>query len=241
MKCSFLTMWFNSLSENQSWSSLWNDYIRCKCGGIKKISEECSACGQKELTSHNYSTTFTDPNGNEHEVNQSIMMGGEGRYEDWVYLDMLEREWNRPIINSENSFLNSDQSSPSPRAIIVLIFWTYFETRIERIYRETLKKLPKTVVKDLLERYSSIGYRLDKLYKITYECSYWSDLHDLGFGKVSNMLNRIQTKRNRFVHGHPEAIDDELVEELVENLKLEHQSYISVFNKRMHEQSLEEK
>lgn len=146
---------------------------------------------------------------------------------------MLEREWNRPILDTEKSFLNSYQSSPSPRAIIVLIFWTYFETRIERIYRETLKSLPKSVVEDLLERYSSIGCRLDKLYKITYECSYWSDLHDIGFGKISNMLNRIQTQRNKFVHGHPEAIDDELVEELVQNLKLEHESYILVFNKRM--------
>lgn len=54
-------MWYNSLSENQSWSSLWSNYIRCDCGGIKKISVECSACGQKEIEIN--TTIVRDSNG----------------------------------------------------------------------------------------------------------------------------------------------------------------------------------
>jgi hypothetical protein len=29
-------------------------------------------------------------------------MGAEGRYEDWVYLQLLEREWNRPVTETEH-------------------------------------------------------------------------------------------------------------------------------------------
>jgi sulfur carrier protein ThiS len=34
------------------------------------------------------------------------------------------------------------------------------------------------------------------------------------------------------MHGAPEAIDDITIEELIRNLKLEHESWIAVYNKR---------
>ena len=37
------------------------------------------------------------------------------------------------------------------------------------------------------------------------------------------------------MHGHPEAIDDALVEELVAGLKDEHEGWIAVFNRRLKE------
>ena len=37
------------------------------------------------------------------------------------------------------------------------------------------------------------------------------------------------------MHGHPEAIDDALVEELVAGLKDEHEGWIAVFNRRLRE------
>ena len=178
------------------------------------------------------------PDGTEYKVPPALV-GGEGRYEDWVYLQMLEREWLRPITDADHFHSIAEGSRPSPRAIVVLVFWAYFETRInfetriKRLIRETTMSLPKTVTKDLLQRYSSIGARLDRLYRVLFSTTYWTDLDDLGYSNVSQILKRVQECRNRFAHGHPEAIDDSLVEELVAGLKDEHESWIAVFNRRI--------
>ena len=66
---------------------------------------------------------------------------------------------------------------------------------------------------------------------MVFSTTYWVDLNDLGYGKVAALLGRVQKCRNRFTHGHPEAIDDALVEELVAGLKDEHEGWIAVFNK----------
>ena len=42
-----------------------------------------------------------------------------------------------------------------------------------------------------------------------------SGLNDLEYGRVAALLKQVEQCRNRFTHGHPEAIDDTLVEELV--------------------------
>jgi len=169
--------------------------------------------------------------GSEHQI-MPAFMGGEGRYEDWVYLIMLEREWLRPLTDADR-FLNVAESSrPSARAIVVLVFWTYFETRVERLFREALRELPIAVTEDLLRRYASVGARLDRLYKIVFSTTYSADLEDLGFGAVSKLLVRVQQRRNDFAHGKPEAIDDSLVTDLVMALKDEHESWIAVFNRR---------
>ncbi len=160
-------------------------------------------------------------------------MGGEGRYEDWVYLIMLEREWLRPVTDADRFFNVAEGRRPSVRAIVVLVFWTYFETRIERLFREVLKDLPVAVTEDLLRRYASIGARLDRLYKVVFSTTYWADLDSLGYASISKLLTRVQQLRNEFAHGHPEAIDDALVADLVMGLKQEHESWISVFNKRI--------
>ena len=159
--------------------------------------------------------------------------GAEGRYEDWVYPKMLEREWLRPITDADRFLSISEECRPSPRAIVIMVFWTYFETRIERLFRETMTALPQAVTENLLRRYSSIGSRLDRLYRVAFSTTYWADLNDLGHSKVSHLLQHIQARRNDFAHGHPEAIDGSLVEELVAGLKDEHESWIAVFNRRI--------
>ena len=132
-------------------------------------------------------------------------MGAEGRYEDWVYLMMLEREWLRPVTDADRFHSIPEQNRPSARAIVVLVFWAYFETRIERLIRETVGPLPESILEDLLRRYSSVGARLDRLYRVLFSTTYWTDLDDLGFSNVSALLERVQTCRNKFVHGHPES------------------------------------
>lgn len=43
-------------------------------------------------------------------------------------------------------------------------------------------------------------------------------------------LEWVRVKRNVFAHGDPSAIDDALVEAVVENLKTDHESWIAIFN-----------
>ena len=152
-----------------------------------------------------------DTDGNEHRVKPELA-GAEGRYEDWVYLEMLEREWRRPVdANLYGSIRRGGR--PSARAIVVLVFWSYFETRIGRLFRETAKAVPGQVMDHLLERHSSVGARMDRLYRVVFSSTYRADLNDLGYGGVAALLKQVELCRNRFAHGHPEAIDDALVEE----------------------------
>jgi hypothetical protein len=77
-----------------------------------------------------------------------------------------------------------------------------------------------------------VGARLDRLYKIVFAATYWEDLSDLGFERVATLLQVVQKRRNEFAHGQPAAIDEELIKNLVEALKDEHEAWIAVFNKR---------
>lgn len=223
-------MWYESLPKDRSWSSLWNGYIRCECGGIRKFEGQCPSCGL-DLPNPESVTVF-DTDGKEYRVPPAYM-GGEGRYEDYVYLEMLEREWLRPVADADRYHSIPEAHRPSVRAIVILVFWTYFETRIERLFRQSVRSIPESILEDLLSRYSSVGARVDRLYKIVFSTTYWKDLNDLGYSNVSTLLKDVHTRRNNFVHGQPEAIDDALVEKLIKGLKDEHESWIAVFNRRI--------
>ena len=224
-------LWYEALSADESWFSLWSGYIRCVCGGIRSPEAQCAVC-DKELPNLDW-VVVHDTDGNEHRV-PPVFNGAEGGYEDWVYLRLLEREWLRPVEAELYDSIPKDHR-PSARAIVVLMFWSYFETRIQRLFRETAEAVPKMVMDHLLERHSSVGARMDRLYKVVFSTTYRADLSDLGYGKVAALLRRVQECRNRFTHGHPEAIDDALVEKLVAGLKEEHEGWIAVFNRRLKE------
>jgi hypothetical protein len=163
----------------------------------------------------------------------NVFAGGENRYEDWVYLMMLEREWKRELSGADYLPGVIQSAKPSPRASVVLVFWSYFETRINRLIEEATRSLPTGVARDLLKRHSQIGSRLERLYNVLFATTYWSDLENVGYANVANALRSVQQRRNRFVHGHPEAIDDELVLTLVGILREEHEAWITVFNHRV--------
>lgn len=221
--------WFSQLGKDDSWARLWSGYITCKCGGIRRHGETCSAC-QSPMPKYEGRTIQLE-DGTEQYIPPAFA-GAEGRYEDWVYLIMLEEEWFRPITDKARYMSISENSRPSPKAVIVLIFWTYFETRIDRLFKTMFDGLPEAISADLLQKYSSVGSRLDRLYKIAFGTTYWADLEELHFAPVADLLKRTQQSRNAFMHGHPEAINDSLVEELILALKDEHESWVSVFNRR---------
>lgn len=156
--------------------------------------------------------------------------GAEGRYEDWIYLRLLEREWKRPVLDDEDS-KSANGNHCSPRAAIVLLFWSYFETRIDRLLRVAFRNIPSALAENTLQRYSSIGARLDRLYNILFGTTYGKDLSELGYEHVWRHLTEVQQSRNAFSHGNPGAINDQLVESVIAMLEIEHESWIAVFNR----------
>lgn len=220
-------MWYDELA-GKSWASLWSGYVLCggNCPGIRKIDVSCPACGADPFdTSPQVITT----NG-EKMVIPAAFAGAEGRYEDYIYLQMLQREWERPVVEFER-FVGAE--GPSAQAALVLLFWSYFETRIERLHRTAMRTLPQRVLDDELRRYSRIRSRLYDLYKIFFGTNYFDDLRAQGFVAVADLLNDIHQRRNEFSHGKPQAINDATVKALVENLNTEHEAWIAVYNSRV--------
>ena len=229
-------MWFDELAPGATWASLWNDYLQCgDCLGIRKIEGLCGSCGRPLPR---YAPTLVRLENGTQMLVPPAFAGAEGRYEDVVYLLMLEREWKRPLTAADFFPDVVASSRPAARAVVVLVFWTYFETRIERLLRGSMREIPEGIVEDLLRRYGSVGSRLDGLYKVLHRATYWSDLEELGFQGVSLLLKRVREQRNEFMHGDPKAIDDALVADLVATLKEEHEGWIRVYNRRVARQQL---
>ena len=88
------------------------------------------------------------------------------------------------------------------------------------------------VAEDTLQRYSGIGVRLDRLYRVLFATTYWADLNELGYNDVSAHLLEVQRCRNAFAHGEPNAISDTLAASVVANLKREHEAWIAIYNRR---------
>ena len=222
-------MWFDQLS-GKSWTDLWWGYVVCSgdCPGIRKIVASCPVCGAEPFDTSPQTVTI----GGKERVIPRAFMGAEGCYEDYIYLQMLQREWERPAAEFERFDHFADAERPSARAALVLLFWGYFETRIERLHRTAMRGLPKRVLDDELRRYSGVGSRLHDLYKIFFGTTYFDDLSAQGFGGVADMLKDVHERRNKFAHGKPQAINDATVKAVVENLKAEHDGWIAVYNSR---------
>lgn len=223
-------MWCDNL-PGKSWTSLWSDYVLCggDCPGIRRIDAPCPACGSDPFDTSPSIRTISD----ERMVIHPTFAGAEGRYEDYIYLQMLQREWERPTAEFERFSHFADSERPSARAALVLLFWGYFETRVERLHRTAMRGLPQRVLDDELRRYSGIGSRLHDLYKIFFGTDYFEDLRAHGFSVVADLLKDIHERRNEFTHGKPQAINDATVNALVENLKGEHEAWIAVYNRRV--------
>ena len=223
-------MWVDDLPPESSWTSLWSEYIRCgECGGIRSFDDPCPACGA-DLPKEGH--TFIVDDGQEIST-PPVYMGAESRFEDYVYLQLMEREWERMKRDSVSQNRLSHTEQVSTGASLVLLFWTYFETRLEHLLRNGLRHVPPSFLEDALNRYSSIGARLDRFYRIAFDSTYHSDLVSLGYSDVSTHLARVQKQRNAFVHGSPQSIDDSLSVSVVGLLKREHESWIAVFNHRV--------
>lgn len=219
-------MWFDSIPPNKGWSTLWHHLTLCSCGAIKG-AETCSVCQAKP----NYQPIeYVEEDGRTIHV-APAQFGAEGRYEDWLYLDIIQREWLRQAGGNAGGMLRHSQVPE--RASVVLLFWTYFESRIDRLVRLGLKQLREPLREDLLARYSSVGSRMDRLYKLVFDTTYFDDLRAVNAEPIVSLLGEVQKRRNEFAHGQPSAISDVLAQRVVASLKDEHFAWISVFNRRI--------
>ena len=224
-------MWVDDLLPGNSWTTLWSGYIRCgACSGIRTFNDPCPACGA-DLPKDAKQTVKLD-DGQEISIGP-VYMGAETRYEDYVYLQLMEREWERMTRDSATQDRLPHAGQVPTGASLVLLFWTYFETRLEHLLRRGLQHVPPAFLEDALNRYSSVGARLDRFYKIAFGSTYHSDLDSLGYSDVRAHMARVQEQRNEFVHGSPQSIDDALVTSVVEMLKREHEAWIAVYNHRV--------
>ena len=180
-------MWVDDLPPDNSWTSLWSGYIRCgNCSGIRTFSDPCLACGA-DLPKEEHTLKLED--GQEISI-PPVYMGAETRYEDYVYLQLMEREWERMTRDSasQNRLPHTGQAS------LVLLFWTYFETRLEQLLRDGLRHIPPSFLEDALNRYSSVGARLERFYRIAFDSTYHTDLVSLGHSDVSAHLTKLKPK-----------------------------------------------
>ncbi|WP_431513341.1 hypothetical protein [Variovorax sp. DAIF25] len=220
-------VWFDHLPTRYPWSSLWYGFYRCECAALRSNEPACPVCGRTSPCEPIDPSRLGEPP-------TYVTPGAEGRYEDYVYLELIEREWKRPTLDVE--------TLPRPRVAgrhmadkvgIVLLFWTYFESRIDRLIDLGLSYRPAEEAENLRIRYRSVGARMDRLYKILFATTYNADLADAGYAPIASLLQEIQTRRNAFAHGDPVAIDDSLVERLVTALRIEHLSWIAAYNRRL--------
>ena len=160
-------------------------------------------------------------------------MGAETRFEDYVYLQLMEREWGHVTRGAPPENNLRFASEVSMGASLVLLFWTYFETRLEYLLRRGLRHAPPALLQDALNRHSTVGARLKSFYKVAFGSTYHKDLISLGYSDVSTHLANVQKHRNEFAHGSPRSIDDALVKSVVEMLKREHEAWIAVYNYRV--------
>jgi hypothetical protein len=144
----------------------------------------------------------------------------------------MQREWERPLLEKDWFASRPAEKCPSQRLALVILFWTLFEGLMDRFMDAGLADLPEGVRKDLLGRYGTIGSRLDRLYRVTWSTTFWDDLRALGFGSEADHLMNVQDRRNDFVHGNLEAIDDALVFATVEHLQTVQLGWIAVYNLR---------
>jgi hypothetical protein len=219
-------MWLDDLKPGDSWVGVWSALSHCdKCHALMH-SSPCPMCGD----SIDSSPQRVVINGVERIVPHVTQ--GAIAWSTYVLLQLMQREWERPL--AERVFFGSTppEKRPSQRLAIVILFWTLFEGLMDKFMDAGLADLPDGVRKDLLRRYGTIGSRLDRLYRLIWSTTLWDDLHTLGFGKEARHLANVQERRNDFVHGNPESIDDDLVQATVENLQTVQQGWIAVYNMR---------
>ncbi len=220
-------MWADDADRNKSWLGPWAGLIHCDRCHTLMTGVVCPKCGRDFKTDAEFVPRMID--GKEVQVPQLVFQGALG-WTTHSVLALMKREWERPLLEMDQNL--APGKSPSQRMLIVVLFWTLFEHHMDRFFDGALGTLPVAIRADLLRRYATVGSRMDRLYKLVFDATLESDLAALGHRGVHDHLVKIQERRNAFVHGDSEAIDDALVDEVVEKLPAVQAAWLDLYNHR---------
>jgi hypothetical protein len=214
------------IADWEWWWGAWRDRIRCpQCRALMATSKPCPICGF-DCSSVGYTEIEID--GEIHRMAPTFE--GPLDWSPYAMLQLMHRDWLRPFPDATATTPNA--RTPSPRALVVVMFWTYFEALMTWYFEVATASLPPPIAADLLTRYSSIGSRLDRLHGILFGSKYGDDLDRLGFANIRKHLAALQSQRNAFIHGKPDAIDDTLVFATARAMPEFHTAWIETFNLR---------
>ena len=213
-------------STNVAPASPWRDgivpLIHCHiCNALLTLPGACPVCGH----AYDLAPQVMEDGSTKFEVAPAF--AGALPWSAYALLKQMRIEYERPP-----PAVPPLTGGPSQHFVVVILCWTLFETLMDRYFHAALADLPGTLSEDLLRRYSSIGARLDRLYRIRWGVSFWQDMGDAGFLAAADHLRLVQNRRNRFIHGDPGAIDDALVDATVDHLLDVQRGWVDLFNRR---------
>jgi hypothetical protein len=220
-------MWADDPEKAKSWLGPWSGLSHCGQCHTLMSGVVCPKCGRDYGADAPLVVRFAD--GKEVLV-PSITMPGALSWTTHSLLALMKREWDRPIVEIDKNLAAG--KPPAQRMLIVILFWTLFEHHMDRFFDAALARVSVKIRADLLRRYATIGSRMGRLYELVFDCSFEHDLSELGHKNVYDLLSKIQKRRNEFVHGNSEAIDDELVHETVECLPAVQAAWLALYNYR---------
>ncbi len=220
-------IWADDPEKGKSWHGPWTGLVHCdRChalmGGLA-----CPKCGRDYREDAPLVDQTID--GKRVEVPR-IVLPGALSWTTHSLLALMKREWERPVLEIDQGLAAG--RPPSQRMLIVILFWTLFEHHMDRFFDAALAALPVKVRADLLRRYATIGSRMDRLYSLIFDSTLEHDLAGFGYKDVYAHLLKIQKRRNEFIHGDSEAIDDALVREAVEQLPAVQEAWLALYNYR---------
>lgn len=215
-----------AIEKKQNWLGCWSGLFHCgKCLALIS-AEECAVCGHKLPEQPDEVIRKGDL---EYRITRNAVQGAIS-YTAVSLLALMQQEWQRPQLDEQ--FQHSFAKGCSQRVLIVLLFWTLLEHIMDQFFRTATSSLPAGVAAELLQRYPGIGARMDRLYLMLFDAKLKDDLEKLRYGDVFAHLRNVQERRNEFVHGNSEAIDDALVRETVERLGDVQAAWVALFNLR---------
>jgi hypothetical protein len=198
-------MWADE--ENANWLRVWSGLTHCgACRTLMDSAGSCPRCGFA-FEPHEYS--YTDAAGVTH-TRRTLTTQGAFSYTTASLLRLMQREWERPVVEREGQAFVEEVSA---KLVLVILFWTLFEHLMDRFFNAAVSRLPPAVGRDLMDRYGFIGARMYRLYPLLFEVSLEEDLTAVGFASVYTHLCNVQERRNDFVHGNAAALSDALVRE----------------------------
>ena len=210
------------------WYGHWSHAITCaRCGAIMHVGAPCPVCGE-DYTNLPDQEVHVAPGV---VLRQPPVFAGADVWSYYVLLRLMYDEWNRPTIGDQLAGLPQSKR-PSPHLVIVILFWSLFESLMQRLLEKKASMLPPAIAEDLLRRYSTIGSRMDSLYKLLVGSTLRVDLTAVDAADVYDHLKRVQEGRNRFIHGEPEVINADLVDATVDKLPAVQGAWIRLYNLR---------